>query len=48
MTEEEFDAMLEESREQYRQGKYKTIDDIDKFLEVNKIIIFNKKYEYEK
>ena len=33
MTEEEFDAMIEESREQYRQGKYKTIDDVDKFLQ---------------
>ena len=33
MTKEEFNAMLEESREQYRQGKYKTIDDIDDFLQ---------------
>ena len=33
MTEEEFDAIIEESREQYRQGKYKTIDDVDKFLQ---------------
>ena len=33
MTKEEFNVMLEESREQYRQGKYKTIDDIDDFLQ---------------
>ena len=35
MTEEEFDAMLEESREQYRQGKFTRVspEEFDKFWE---------------
>jgi hypothetical protein len=33
MTKEEFNAMLEEAREQYARGEYGIIDDVDKFLE---------------
>jgi hypothetical protein len=33
MTEEEFEAKIQRSKEQYERGEYWTIDDVDKFLE---------------